>query len=562
MPHVGDILVGRYRIDAPLGSGGSAMVYRAHDLRLQRDVALKILLPNLAQDQAVAHRFEREARSLAAVNHPGIVAVYDVEPADRRTDREPFFVMELCERGSLADLLATRGGRLSPDEIVPAIVDVAGGLASLHGRGFVHRDVKPHNILLTGGGAKLGDFGIARGEDSQGGLTGTGTAMGTLAFLAPEVLAGGPATPAADVFALGVVVYQALTSRLPRPAGTVMEFVQAQAEPVEAASAVVPGLGPFFDAPVAAALAGDPAARPSPIQLAGALKAALADWRRAGRRPDPIAVPSPVAGAGEEPPSAASGRTSGSRPVRLAPPDVAAAAAAARTAAVRTRPARRPPNPTWLPQRRRSWAGPAIAVTMLAALAALVAFALLGGFGGFGRDPGGPTTQPSPPASDPASPSVPPSASPSASPSGSESPSASPSPTSTPTPTPTGAASPSPALTPTTTPAVTPPPTSVPTLRPIVDPAQARTYLDNVRTAIRNAAAVGRVSTADADALLIRAAGIASDVDARLYDDAANGAAELRRAVDELEQAGRFVDPAEIRRAIENLLSVLPRPTA
>ncbi|MBM4409525.1 MAG: serine/threonine protein kinase, partial [Chloroflexi bacterium] len=314
MPHVGDILVGRYRIDAPLGSGGSAMVYRAHDLRLQRDVALKILLPNLAQDQAVAHRFEREARSLAAVNHPGIVAVYDVEPADRRTDREPFFVMELCERGSLADLLAARGGRLSPDEIVPAIVDVAGGLASLHGRGFVHRDVKPHNILLTGGGAKLGDFGIARGDDTQGGLTGTGTAMGTLAFLAPEVLAGGPATPAADVFALGVVVYQALTSRLPRPAGTVMEFVQAQAEPVEAASAVVFGLGPFFDAPIAAALAGDPAARPSPIQLAGALKAALADWRRAGRRPDPIAVPGPVAGTGDEPPSAASGRTSGSRP--------------------------------------------------------------------------------------------------------------------------------------------------------------------------------------------------------------------------------------------------------
>ncbi|MBM4409007.1 MAG: hypothetical protein FJ038_10520 [Chloroflexi bacterium] len=109
---------------------------------------------------------------------------------------------------------------------------------------------------------------------------------------------------------------------------------------------------------------------------------------------------------------------------------------------------------------------------------------------------------------------------------------------------------------------MTPFPTSVPTLRPIVDPAQARTYLDNVRTAIRNAAAVGRVSTADADALLIRAAGIASDLDARLYDDAANGAAELRRAVDELEQAGRFVDPAEIRRAIENLLSVLPRPTA
>ena len=179
MPHVGDVLVGRYRIDAPLGAGGSAMVYRAHDLRLRRDVALKILLPNLATDSAIAHRFEREARlaSRPSTTRASSRSTTSRRP-DRRSGREPFFVMELCERGSLAGLLSARGGRLPPDEVVPAIVDIAGGLASLHARGFVHRDVKPHNILLTAGGAKLGDFGIARTGDATSAFTAPGTAVG------------------------------------------------------------------------------------------------------------------------------------------------------------------------------------------------------------------------------------------------------------------------------------------------------------------------------------------------------------------------------------------------
>jgi serine/threonine-protein kinase len=404
MPHVGDILVGRYRIDAPLGAGGSAMVYRAHDLRLRRDVALKILLPNLSQDPAVAHRFEREARSLAAVNHPGIVAVYDVEAGDRRTDRDPFFVMELCDRGSLADVLIAHGGRLAPDAVVPTIADVAGGLMSLHARGFVHRDIKPHNILLTAGGAKLGDFGIARGGDSTSSLTAPGSAVGTLAYLAPELLSGGQASPASDVFALGVVVYQALTGQLPRPAGTVMEFVNAQGQPIAAPSDVRPDLGRFFDEPVAAALSGDAAARPSPLQFAGTLKAAVADWRRAGRRPDgwgrPTgsvtgAVPGSVAAHSSEDPAAGAPTSvpgppeagGGRRPVRLAPPDRGMPGGSARTATVRVRPARRPPPPDWLPRRRRGWAGPAIAAVMLVALVGLVAFALTDGFRLFGLGP-------------------------------------------------------------------------------------------------------------------------------------------------------------------------------
>ena len=569
MPHVGDILVGRYRIDAPLGAGGSAMVYRAHDLRLRRDVALKILLPNLAQDPAVAHRFEREARSLAAVNHPGIVAVYDVEPGDRRADRDPFFVMELCERGSLADLLVARGGRLSPDEIVPTVVDVAGGLASLHGRGFVHRDVKPHNILLTAGGAKLGDFGIARGDDTPSGLTGAGTAMGTLAYLAPEVLTGGPATAASDVFALGVVVYQALTSQLPRPAGTVMEFVHAQAEPVAAPSAVVAALGPFFDAPIEAALAGDPAARPSPIELAGGLKAALADWRRAGRRsdgrsgptsqtgPTPEAKAGVGAGAGAEP----APRAGGPRPVRLAPHEVAAAAAAARTASVRTRPARRPPAPTWLPERRRSLAGPAIAGAMLAVLAMVVAFALLGGFGLFDIGPAGPTASPPASATVGPSPSASPSASPSPSTSASPSPSASASPSASPGPTPSPSPSPTPGPTAPPTAAPTPTPAVPPAVTPpgIIDPVAARAAIRNIGTAIENLAGQGAITAAAADELRLRAESISKALDARQYDDAAQDAKELDARIDALIANGDLAASAELTQEVDKLRAALPR---
>ena len=164
MPIVGDVLAGRYRIDAPIGAGGMASVYRARDLRLERDVALKVLLPNLAADPALARRFDREARALAAAAHPNVVNVFDVEPGDAATGREPFYVMELCDGGSLAERLAHRG-RLPPDEVAPIVAAVADGLADLHRRGFVHRDVKPHNILFAGERPKLADFGLAQPAD-------------------------------------------------------------------------------------------------------------------------------------------------------------------------------------------------------------------------------------------------------------------------------------------------------------------------------------------------------------------------------------------------------------
>jgi eukaryotic-like serine/threonine-protein kinase len=277
MPIVGDVLAGRYRVDAPLGVGGMASVYRARDLRLERDVAVKVLLPNLAADPVLAKRFDREARALAAAAHPNVVSVFDVEPGDPKTGREPFYVMELCDGGSLADRLSA-SGRLEPRELASTVAAVAGGLAELHRRGLVHRDVKPHNILFSGGRAKLADFGVATSgaATDMTALTAVGTTMGTLAYLAPELLAGAPATPASDVYALGVVAFQGLTGRLPRPAASIAEVAESRTTPAPVLSSVAPDLGTAFDQPIAASLAIDPAGRPTPVGLADALHDAAA----------------------------------------------------------------------------------------------------------------------------------------------------------------------------------------------------------------------------------------------------------------------------------------------
>jgi serine/threonine protein kinase len=280
MPASGNLLADRYRILAPLGAGGMATVYRAHDERLGREVALKILLPNLASDPVVAARFEREARTLAAAAHPGVVSIFDVDAGDPSRGQEPFFVMELCPGGSLADLLVD-GRRVSPGELIPTLVSVADGLADLHARGVVHRDVKPSNILFASDRAKLADFGLAFSDDGEPDeLTTPGTAVGTLAYLAPEVLAGEKATSGADIYALGVAAFAGLTGSLPRPARSLTELVATAHDPVPTVSAAAANLGPSFDAPIAAALAADPADRPDALDFASSMTSALGAWGR------------------------------------------------------------------------------------------------------------------------------------------------------------------------------------------------------------------------------------------------------------------------------------------
>jgi serine/threonine-protein kinase len=388
MPAIGALLAGRYRIVAPLGSGGMATVHLAHDERLDRDVAVKILLPNHAGDAVLAARFEREARSLAAAAHPGVVAVFDVDPGDPAAGVEPFFVMELCPGGSLADKIAD-GHRLSPDDLIPILISVADGLAGLHARGVVHRDVKPSNILLAPTRAKLADFGLARDDDHQAtsDLTAPGTAVGTLGYLAPDVLAGGQAGPPADVYALGVVVFAGLTGSMPRRASSIAELVASGQEPAPLVSERAPDLGTAFDAPVAAALDPDPANRPDAVTLGAALTSALGRWSR-GR---PVAASNAVA-----------------------PPVEIDADAETAVVSVPAAPAARPPAP---PSAPRSAQGRSNTLTGSMLAAALVAAVIIAALALSAGPRPGVGASPSEPASPTASPSESPSASPSAAPS-------------------------------------------------------------------------------------------------------------------------------------------------
>jgi hypothetical protein len=278
VPRVGDVLAERYRIDAVLGAGGMASVYRATDLRLDRQVAVKVLAANLAADAPVAERFGREAGSMASFSHPSVASVYDVEPGDPATGREPFYVMEYCDGGSLADRL--KSGPLPPGELVPIIRVISDGLTELHRRGLVHRDVKPANVLFAGGRPKLADFGIARdaGGDADP-LTEPGSTLGTLRFLAPEIVAGAPASPAGDVYALAVTTYVALNGRYPQPDA---------AAGMAGASSPDPGTG--FDAALVRGLDPRPEARPTPADFADLLATGLAGAGVAA--PNPNVIPS------------------------------------------------------------------------------------------------------------------------------------------------------------------------------------------------------------------------------------------------------------------------------
>jgi serine protease Do len=274
------LLQNRYRILEMVGRGGMGEVYRAHDPRLDRIVAVKTLSQALTSDDSFIARFEHEARTVAGLSHSGIVPIYDVGQ-DRGI---PFLVMKYIEAGSLADLIK-RGNDLSFDQKVRILEQVALALDHAHGRGLVHRDVKPANILLGNDGeAYLTDFGLVKAEDIN--LTMPGQVMGTPAYMAPEQITGETISPATDIYSLGVVAYELLAGRAPFQGTMTSVFdghVRREPPPMRELN---PALPAAVEGVMRQVLAKEPQRRP-----AGAA-AFVAMLRRAvtGSVPEPIAA--------------------------------------------------------------------------------------------------------------------------------------------------------------------------------------------------------------------------------------------------------------------------------
>ena len=285
-----DLMAGRYRTLRAIGTGGMARVFLAEDERLGRQVAVKRLHAHSPEE--AAQRFHREARIGASLSHQNLVVVYDVD-----TDGESvLIVMEYVEGTTLADELRT--GPLPAERVVRVVRDVAAALDYLHAEGIVHRDVKPANVLLRSkdGVAKLADLGIATAAQSTR-ITVSGTVMGTAAYMAPEQVEGAEVGPAADVYALAAVAFEALSGHKARQGDTPMAIAHAVAnEPAPDLRGTWPGAEPGVVAVLERAMARSPEDRHHRAgELAAELEAAL---ERSARPAPPTAPTRPVAGAG------------------------------------------------------------------------------------------------------------------------------------------------------------------------------------------------------------------------------------------------------------------------
>jgi Protein kinase domain len=262
-------LAGRYRLIEVLGSGGMSVVWRAHDEVLGRQVAVKLLAADCA-DEASRGRLRAEAQAVACLSHPNVSNVYDYgESRGPDGTPTPYVVMELLEGVSLADRLDR--GALPWRTAVRVCAEVAAALGTAHARGLVHRDVKPANVMLTLAGVKVVDFGIAAVSGERADLVTDGTLLGTPAYLAPERLLGAPVQPATDVYALGVVLYRALCGSLPWQAGTVTEMISAHCNADPAPLPEIPGLPSEVVEICQQCLAKAPAQRPTSVEVARVL---------------------------------------------------------------------------------------------------------------------------------------------------------------------------------------------------------------------------------------------------------------------------------------------------
>ncbi len=276
-------LAGRYELRGVLGRGGMAEVRDGWDTRLSRPVAIKLLYPALAADEVTRRRFEDEARAAAALSHPNIVAVHD----SGEDQGMPYIVMERLPGPTLADEIAA--GPLSVDRARWVLADLLGALTAAHGAGILHRDIKPGNVLIAASGtAKLADFGIAK----TGGTphTHAGTVFGTPDYLSPQRITGQPASATDDLYAVGVLGYEALTGRRPfdrdHPIATMRAVVDETPMPI---AMLRPDIDPAVAYVVESAMARDPAYRfPDAAAMRAALNAAPP------QRPATLMLPTPL----------------------------------------------------------------------------------------------------------------------------------------------------------------------------------------------------------------------------------------------------------------------------
>ncbi len=271
----GDEFAG-YRIERRLGRGGMGILYLAIEPGLDRRVALKLIAPEAAADEIFTRRFAEESRIAASIEHPNVVPIY----AAGEEDGIPFIAMRYVAGSDLARRVE-RDGRLAPDLAAALIAQVGNGLDAIHAAGLVHRDVKPANVLVSGEGgeehAYITDFGVARNVSTHSGLTQTGRFVGTLDYVAPEQISGGPVDARVDVYALGCLLFKLLTGQVPFPReGEAARLYAHLNDPPPAPSLYAPEVPPALDQVVARAMAKQPADRyPSAGDLGRAALAAV-----------------------------------------------------------------------------------------------------------------------------------------------------------------------------------------------------------------------------------------------------------------------------------------------
>ncbi|MEA2517021.1 MAG: eukaryotic-like serine/threonine-protein kinase [Actinomycetota bacterium] len=288
MPEVDDVLAGRYELEEVIASGGMATVWRARDQVLARIVAVKILHPHLASDEAFLERFRREAIAAAGLTHPHVVAVYDTGEAEEADSRCHYIVMEHCGGGTLADLLRTTGP-FEAARVAGVGTTICDALSYAHERSIVHRDVKPANVLGGDDGLlKVGDFGIAKAISAGGDITTTGKIMGTVAYISPEYATDQELDARSDIYSLGIVLYELAVGRPPfqesTSIATAMRHIKDAPQPLRNIRAGIPR---SLESVVMTALEKDPDKR---FQSAADMATALASVASRGERTPPTVV--------------------------------------------------------------------------------------------------------------------------------------------------------------------------------------------------------------------------------------------------------------------------------